>query len=198
MKLEIFNNLINNAKDNKFVQNFMKELSDYLENLNNGEKDTKGIINDSNNKYREEDCLYQVVELTKNGVYLQNTNNNKVFKETNMPKELMDKIGNDYILRYKNGEYFYEEQLTDKFFNKLVDINEYQDIQENFIKESNIDKIDSNMRYNIKYQESDYTILEYDGGKTLKVPNELIPFFVDITSILYYEDGKFQKNFSNI
>ena len=83
MKLEIFNNLINNAKDNKFVQNFMKELSDYLENLNNGEKDTKGIINDSNNKYREEDCLYQVVELTKNGVYLQNTNNNKVFKETN-------------------------------------------------------------------------------------------------------------------
>lgn len=32
MDLEIFNNLINNVKESDFVQNFMKELNDFLEN----------------------------------------------------------------------------------------------------------------------------------------------------------------------
>ena len=41
-----------------------------------------------------------------------------------IPKELLDKIGNDYILRYKNGEYIFEEELTDDFFSGLVDIEE--------------------------------------------------------------------------
>ena len=31
MNLDVLNNLINNAKENKFVQNFMKELGEYLE-----------------------------------------------------------------------------------------------------------------------------------------------------------------------
>lgn len=35
MELEIFNNLINNVKKSDFVQNFMKELNEFLENNNN-------------------------------------------------------------------------------------------------------------------------------------------------------------------
>ena len=45
--------------------------------------------------------------------------NNKVYEETKMPQEILDKISNDYILRYKNGKYIIEEELTDKFFEGL-------------------------------------------------------------------------------
>ena len=80
--------------------------------------------NQTQDNLREEDALYQVVGRSLNGIYLQNTKNNKVFEETNISKELLDKLGNDYILRYKNGEYIFEKELTDDFFNSLVDISE--------------------------------------------------------------------------
>lgn len=78
------------------------------------------IHNHSNeNELKQENCLYQVVDRSLNGVYLQNINSNKVFEETDLPKELLDKIGNDYILRYKDGEYIFEEELTDKFMERI-------------------------------------------------------------------------------
>ena len=119
MKLEIINNLLNNTKDNNFIQNFMKELSDYLVKENNKLKEKDSNAND----LIEENQLYQVVDRSLNGVYLQNMKNNKVFEETNMPKDILEKIGNDYILRYKNGEYIFEEELTDEFFDG-IDENE--------------------------------------------------------------------------
>ena len=124
MNLDIFNNLINNAKENDIVKDFIKELSNYLQKENEGgatlHKKKKNIEN-----LREEKCLYQVVDRSKNGVYLQNLKNNKVFEETNIDQELLNKIGNDDILRYKEGKYIFEEELTDEFFNEgLIDINE--------------------------------------------------------------------------
>lgn len=123
MNLEIFNNLINATKDNDIVQNFIKELSNFLQNETEG-KDNNMLQEKkpNTNDLKQEDCLYQVVDRSKNGVYLQNLSNNKVFEETSIPKELLDKIGNDYILRYKDGEYIFEEELTDDFFNGLIDI----------------------------------------------------------------------------
>ena len=123
MNLDLFNGLTNTTKENNFIENFMKELSDYLANQMKG-KDNK-LLEDINLK--EENCLYQVVDRSKDGVYLQNLKNNKVFEETDLPKELLDKISNDYILRYKNGKYIFEEQLTDDFFNDLIDISEIQE-----------------------------------------------------------------------
>ena len=73
----------------------------------------------NDNELKQEECLYQVVDRSLNGVYLQNLKSNKVFEETDLPKELLDKIGNDYILRYKDGEYIYEEELTDKFMERI-------------------------------------------------------------------------------
>ena len=110
MNLDIFNNLINDSKDNKLIQNFMKELSNYL-----NKAEGKEI-----NALREEDCLYQVVDRSLKGVYLQNMRDNRVYEETKMPQEILDKISNDYILRYKDGEYIIEEELTDKFFEGLI------------------------------------------------------------------------------
>ena len=39
-------------------------------------------------------------------------------------EELKNQIQNDSILRYKNGEYVYEEELTEEFFNNLEDIDQ--------------------------------------------------------------------------
>ena len=195
MNLDLFNNLINNLKENNFVQNFMKELSNCLENMN--EKGDVELNNQEKNKElsknREENCLYQVVDFSSNGVFLQNTNNNKVFEETEIPQEILDKIGNDYILRYTNGNYIIEKDLTEDFFNNMVGVKEYQQIKEEFIRESNILEIDKNTYYNIQSREKDYTILSYENKNTIKVPNALIPYFINEQTVLCYKGGKFEK-----
>lgn len=195
MNLDLFNNLINNLKENNFVQNFMKELSNCLENMN--EKGDVELNNQEKNKElsknREENCLYQVVDFSSNGVFLQNTNNNKVFEETEIPQEILDKIGNDYILRYTNGNYIIEKDLTEDFFYNMVGVKEYQQIKEEFIRESNILEIDKNTYYNIQSREKDYTILSYENKNTIKVPNALIPYFINEQTVLCYKGGKFEK-----
>ena len=203
MNLDFLKDLENSIK-NIDVQEFVDELSNYLENFkekvdnklsNQNQIEEKHIDNELSN-FREENCLYQVIDRSSNGIYLQNTNNNIVFEEINIPQEIKDEIENDYILRYKNGTYIIEQELTDKFFDSLVDINEYKKIQENFIKESNITEIDSNTRYNILSKENEYTLLNYgnDEKNIIKVPNVLLPYFMNNETILYYENGKFHKD----
>ena len=51
MNLDLVNDLFNNLKENKFVQNFIKELSNYLEKLNNTENSVADIT--SNNLLTE-------------------------------------------------------------------------------------------------------------------------------------------------
>ena len=194
MNLDFFNDLINKVKESDFVQNFMKELSDYLEkNAGKGVNELSTQENKKITNNREENCLYQVVDFSSNGVYLQNTNNNVIFEETEIPQELKDKISNDYILRYKDGKYIYEEELTDNFMNSMVSVQEFKKIKEDFINDSNILEIDSNTQYKVESRENDYTILSYGDNKTMKVPNELIPFFAKEQSILYFRDGRFEN-----
>lgn len=104
----MFNNLLKDVKENNSVQNFIKDLSNYLEEIKRNEK-MEDIL-------KQEECLYQVVELAEDGVYLQNTMNNKISKEKDINKDLLSKITNDSILRYKNGKYIYEEEITRKVF----------------------------------------------------------------------------------
>lgn len=108
MELELFNNLLKDVKENNSVQNFIKDLSNYLEEVKRNEK-MEDIL-------KQEECLYQVVELAEDGVYLQNTMNNKISKEKDINKDLLSKITNDSILRYQNGKYIYEEEITRKVF----------------------------------------------------------------------------------
>lgn len=194
MNLEIFNNLLNNVKENSIVQNFMKELSNYIENTSNQLSSKENNIDTKNLK--QEDCLYQVVEMETDGVYLQNINNNCVSKETDISKEILDKIENDTVLRYIDGKYIIEEEITQNFFDNLVEIKEYKEIQDNFIKESNIEKNDPNTIYKIALREKDYSILTYgnDEKNTIKVPNVLIPFWANSEGNLYYKDGKFNRD----
>ena len=196
MKLDIFNDLVNNLKENNFVQEFINELSNHLQNINEKQKDGSNMeeIEINKNDLKQEGQLYQVVDFSSKGVFLQNTENNKIFEETSLPKEILDKIGNDSILRYSNGKYIYEEELTDKFFNKMVGINEYKKIQEDFIKKSDISEIDPNTKYTVENKGEEYTTLKYDNNKTIEVPNALIPFFANENSTLYYKDGEFKRD----
>lgn len=187
MKLDIFDNLLNNTKENNIIQNFIKELSNCLKNENSVKEDNLKV----------EECLYQVVEMDTDGAYLQNTNNNCVSKETDIPKKLLDKIGNDSVLRYKDGKYIYEEELTQKFFDNLVGIKEYKKIQEDFEKESNIQELAQDVNYKIILRNDNYSLLRYEGEvkNTIKVPNELIPFWSKQGDSLYYKNGKFNRLF---
>lgn len=94
---------------NDITKQIMKKVEDCAEVLANEQ-------NEELKKYRQEGAIYQVVDHSSKGVFLQNKDNNVIFEETNLSEELMDKISNDYILSYKNGEYVYEEELTDDFF----------------------------------------------------------------------------------
>ena len=82
MGLEIFNDIINKVKESDFVQNFIEELTDYLKN--------KGEVKVEDNLLKEEETLYQVVDFSSKGVYLRNTENNKIFEETNINEDLKE------------------------------------------------------------------------------------------------------------
>lgn len=211
MDLDLFNNLINKVKESDFVQNFMTELSNYLENLDvkgGNQMEKQEISQENNSRTNEleserldlgkvENALYQVVDFSSNGVFLQNTENNKIFEETDIPKELLDKIGNDYILKYNNGTYTIEQELTDDFMNNMIGVREYQKLKSDFEKESDILNLDANTHYTIKERENDYTVLTYgkDNSNTIKVPNGLLPYFISDNSTLCYKNGKFEKVF---
>ncbi len=195
MNLDFFNDLFNKVKESDFVQKFTEELSNYLEKVN--EEGRGQLAVQENNKnldtYREENALYQVVDFSSNGVFLQNTNTDVTFEETDIPQDILDKIGNDYILRYTGGKYVVEQELTEDFMNSMIGIQEYRKIQEQFEKESNILHIDANTKFNVLSRDSDYTMLSYGEKDTIKVPNALVPFFTNEKSVLVYKNGKFEK-----
>ncbi len=126
MSLDLINDIVNKVKESDFVNNFIEELSNHLANVKEKGENQMSNENTNSNEFRKENELYQVVDFSSKGVYLQNMSTNKVFEETNIPQDLKNQIANDYILRYKNSEYIFEEQLTDDFMNGLIDIKEYQ------------------------------------------------------------------------
>lgn len=197
MNLDFLNNLGNALKENKIVQNFMNELSNYLEKVNN-DLANQNINTVKTNSLKQENTIYQVVEIDVDGAYLQNTMNNKISKEIDIPKELLKKIGNDTVLKYKDGKYIIEEELTQKFLDKLVGIKELEKIQEDFKDNTNILNIDSNTVYQIETKNNSKSILSYENNekKRIEVPNELIPFWAKEGEKLIYQDGVFERKTS--
>ena len=92
---------------------------------------------------------------------------------------------NDLINKVK------ESDFVQNFMNSMVSVQEFQKIKEDFIKDNNILEIDPNTQYKVQSREKDYTVLSYGDNKTIKVPNELIPFFAKEQSILHYKEGRF-------
>ena len=118
------------------------------------------------------------------------------FYKKDLYEELLDKIGSDYILRFKDGNYIIEEELTDDFMNSMVDVKEYQKIKEDFKQESNILENDPDTNYTLKSRDEYYATLNYgeNNENTMKVPNVLIPYFAKEGNSLQYKNGKFERN----
>ena len=183
LNLEFLENIKNNL-DNK-VQDFMKELSEHLENS----KET----NESISNLREEDCLYYVIDSNLETVYLKNLNNNISFEENDLPQELKSQLFTDCFLRYKNGEYIWEKDLTEKFWDTLVTPKELEEIKVKFKQESKIQENSPNTKYKVLSHEDEFTILSYENEtKTIKVPNALLPFGVNNKKVYIYKNEKFE------
>lgn len=179
MNLDLFNDLKNNIEKNN-TKEFMKELSNFL---------NKNTIN-------IEDGLYQVIDFGNDSVFLKNTDTNKILEDKNFPKEIKDKISNDYILKYENGKYSIDQELTDKFMESMISIKEFRNIKDTFLESSSIREIPENEKFKILTKDDNYTVLCYGENNLneIEVPNALIPFFANVNKMLIfnYESGKFE------
>lgn len=68
-------------------------------------------------EYRQEGGVYKVVENIGICIYLQNINTREIFGEVKFSEDLYNILSTDYIVRYENGEYVYDEELTEKSMN---------------------------------------------------------------------------------
>lgn len=177
MNLDFFNDLKNNIEKNS-TKKFMNELSDFL------------------NKSEIEEGLYQVIDFGNDSVFLKNTETNKIFEEKNLPEEIKNKISNDYVLKYENGQYFIDQTLTDKFMESMISIREFRTIKDTFLENSGIKEIPENEKFKIVTKDDDCTVLCYGENelKQIEVPNALIPFFANNNKVLKFnhESGKFE------
>jgi len=115
MNLDFFKDLKNNL-ENREVKDFLNELSNYMNNLK--EKNSKP-------KDTSKEGLYYVLNANPDKIYLTKFNNKKVFEATDLPKEIRNTVSEGFILRYKDGKYLVDEELTEKNFEGLLNIDKY-------------------------------------------------------------------------
>ena len=118
MILDFFNELKSNLSNNNEVKDFINELSDYINNFK------ENLLKQKNDR---EEGLYYVLDGNPNKVYLTKFNSKKVFEATDLSQEIKNAVSEGFILRYKNGEYIVDEELTEKNFEGLLNIDEYKE-----------------------------------------------------------------------
>lgn len=118
MYLDFFKELKNNLSNNNEVKEFINELENFINNLK--EKVSKP-------KENREEGLYYVLDGNPDKVYLTKFNSKKVFEAIDLPQEIKNAVSEGFIIRYKDGEYLIDEQLTEKNFEGLLNIDEYEE-----------------------------------------------------------------------
>lgn len=111
LRLSLFNNIKNRYKSNE-TTNFLQELSNSLRK--------------TNTKTRE-DGLYYVLNANPDKIFLTRFGERKVFEATDLPKEIRKVVSEGFILRYKDGRYEIDEELTDRNFEGELDIDNYKE-----------------------------------------------------------------------
>ena len=116
MNLDFFKELKNNLSNNNDVKEFINDLAEYMNNLKEKFNKPKDI---------REEGLYYVLNANPDKIYLTKFNDKRVFEATDLPKDIKNTVSEGVILRYKNGEYMIDEELTEKNFEGLLNIDEY-------------------------------------------------------------------------
>lgn len=198
MNLDFFTNLVNDVKSHSFTSQFIDELTKYLNNIKGNIDENQMMPKNDIEKYRKEDNLYVVVEKGLNSVYLQDVNTDIIFEETLFSDDLFDLLHNDIVVRFKDGMYIYENDITNKWMDSFISTEEHNQLLTELMCEPNFSEIDfESTTFNITSHNDNYTFLSYGKSHqdTLKVPNKLIDYWADNNSILYYdkEDNLFHK-----
>ena len=98
-----------NKEASKFLNNKLTEIAEDLSKIQEKELEN----------YRKEGGIYQVIDNDKVCITLLDKETEKVFGEVKFSEELFNLLATDFIVRFENGEYVYDEKLTDEFFNAL-------------------------------------------------------------------------------
>lgn len=129
MRLEFGNKLENSEIPTKKTNDFINELSNYIEKI----KDKISSFVKQNKERKEniknmqEEGLYYVLSGNPEKVYLTKFKSKKVFEATNLPQDIKNAVSEGFILRYKDGEYTIDEELTDRNFEGELNIDEYEE-----------------------------------------------------------------------
>jgi len=117
MNLDFFKERKNNLEKSE-VKDFLDELADCINNFKEKMLKQKDI---------REEGLYYVLDGNPDKVYLTKFNSKKVFEANDLPKEIRNTVSEGFVLRYRNGEYTVDEELTEKNFDGLLNIDEYKE-----------------------------------------------------------------------
>lgn len=160
MKLDFFNELKNNIKENEVINNFLEQLSNYLEKNSNKNLD---IIEELKRKYKiseisENKILKIQEELIKNnkGKVESKMRNiaEKIIKEQNQKLEEYRKEGNLYIV---------EEDRNGRVYLKDLSINSKYVFEEVDFPKELLDKATEGAIF--KYENGNYNFFSNDGFK---------------------------------
>jgi len=117
LKLDFFRELKNNLEKSE-AKDFLNELTDFMNSLKKKMSKPKDI---------REEGLYYVLDGNPNKVYLTKFSSKKVFEASDLPQEIKNIVSKGFILRYKNGQYLVDEELTEKNFEGLLNIDKYKE-----------------------------------------------------------------------
>ena len=165
MNLDLFNNLINNTKESGFIQNFIKELGEFMENnLFNNERNQESLVQKIldgrtlttrfrdlinierqsiiNSYSREHGEIYYIYNKEDNNTYgivsHKNGESNLEIcaKESQLPKG----AGVDSVLRVENGKFVLDENATKELQEELTEmINKLLEEQANRLESQRVE-----------------------------------------------------------
>lgn len=160
MNLDLINNLIKSTKENNAIQNFIKELGEFLENnIGNNERNKEpllqkilagrtlttryrdeinikrnDIINNYSKEHSEQGELYYVYNKRSDNTYgIVSHKNGELGTNIGVKESKMPKdAGVDSVLRMKNGKFVIDKRATEELQTELTEmINDLLEEQEN-------------------------------------------------------------------
>ena len=219
MNLDLVNDLFNNLKENKFVQNFIKELSNYLKNNLNFNNEEIPIIEDilSKNKFTTgnqnsirwnlddvvlkysqtnsvNDALYFVKEKRENSYIILEAKDGKIEEIEINKKDISSEVKVNDVLKFQNNNFIVDNYST----------NELQEEIKNMAK-----KILNKQNINLNKHRKEghlYMVTEElgdnrflldltDASKTefeeVNIPNDLLSKATE-GIVLIYNNGKYE------
>ena len=109
----LFDNLQNvkNYEEGNFLTSIIMNFGEWVECFNK----------------RKNGELYYVYAYTLEEVFITKQGSNKIELLTNVSKEFKQKLAEGFILRYRNGKFEIDEELTEKSMNFELDFDSYKE-----------------------------------------------------------------------